>query len=106
MADTADDVSIVHLPGQSKIVAVHGGSPVGYLSYAEGPLSIGIDMLHVRPTHRGQGIAARLLDHAQEVMPRKPLVTDDASEAGRAFLASYEKRTGTKVHVLDPGSWW
>ncbi len=43
-----------------------GGELIGSAEYAEGPGSVSITRVFTRPTHRGRGLAADLMEYAVE----------------------------------------
>lgn len=102
-------VPITHVPENhgGRLIAMHPDEgPVGYLNYIASDKGVGIDMIHVKPAHRRQGIASTLTDRLREMHPGHQIVTEDFSPLGERWQQGYQRSRGVHIKALDPGAWW
>jgi len=79
-----DDMQQVHLPASESWVYEEDGEVLGFLSLVDATLAA----LFVAPGRQGEGIGARLLEHAQRLRPELELRVYAANTRSIAF---YEK---------------
>ncbi|WP_083523034.1 GNAT family N-acetyltransferase [Pseudoclavibacter albus] len=59
--DSQPGITIAHNPARSRVVAIHGGEEIGFMSYREDAGAIVIDHTIVDPRFQGQGVASQLV---------------------------------------------
>jgi GNAT superfamily N-acetyltransferase len=87
------------VPTGCVIVAERDGEIAGVLAHSDDGTHRWIDQMFVRPTHVGQGIGTRLLNHARSVLaPPLRLYTFQANHGARRF---YERHGFRAIAFSD-----
>ncbi|MCP5283757.1 MAG: GNAT family N-acetyltransferase [Burkholderiaceae bacterium] len=94
-------VTEVLIPGGGVTVATRGGTVVAVLAVSQSTAEGWIDQLYVKPGYTGQGLGAKLLQHAHTALrPPVRLYTFQANAGARRF---YE-RHGYAPELFTDGS--
>lgn len=59
--DSQPTLTTTHQPARSRVVAIHDGEEIGFMSYREDAGAIVIDHTIVDPRFQGQGVASQLV---------------------------------------------
>jgi putative acetyltransferase len=92
------------LSGELTLVAIFGGSAVGFASLAD---NARIDMLYVHPAATGQGAAALLCDALEKLATARGTkeLTVDASDTARGFFEKRGFTAQSRNTVVVAGEW-